>query len=243
MVVVPRRWWHGARGRLLVGLTLLACALVLFWLGTLYEAGSDATTSLINRLSSARIEENGSAISALKEQLVKTEQSSNVDRLALQDLRVNIQRLRQQISQLEEDVLFYKQIADTGSHDSSRGLVISAFDLLATSAADHFRYKIKFEKIGNPNTMIEGSANIAVTGVKDNMDLTLPLSALTNSSQGDSIKLRFRSFQDVEGEITIPYGFEPSRIEILAVTEDPESKTLQKNFSWLVETGQKAIAK
>jgi hypothetical protein len=121
--------------------------------------------------------------------------------------------------------------------------VISAVNLLATPAPDRFRYKIKFEKAGNANASVEGSVTIAVTGVKDNMTLTLPLSALSSASQADGIKLRFRSFQDVEGEITIPYGFEPSRIEILAVTEMPESKTLQRNFSWLVESGRQAISK
>jgi hypothetical protein len=75
------------------------------------------------------------------------------------------------------------------------------------------------------------------------MELTLPLVTLSNSMQGENIKLRFRSFQAVEGEITLPYGFEPSRVEILAVTEEPDSKTLQKNFSWLVESGQQVIAR
>ncbi len=241
MIVVPKRWWHGMRGQLWVCLLLSISALVIFWFGTFYEAGSGSTVSLIEKLSSAKMTESSDAINSLREQLAKSEQASNIDKLAMQDLRVNIQRLRQQISQLEEDVLFYKQITNPDAKNS--GLSVTAFDLMATAAADHYRYKIKFEKIGNPNSVVEGYANIAVTGVKDGMDLTLPLSVLSNSSQGENIRLRFRAFQDVEGEITLPYGFEPARVEILAVTEEPESKTLQKNFSWLVESGQKPISK
>lgn len=241
MIVTPRRWWHGVRGKLLLWTFLAVSLLMVFWAGTLYEAGSGKSLSLIEKLSSAGMNQSSELINGLREQVVKAEQTSSVDKLALQDLRVNTQRLRQQISQLEEDVLFYKQIAGSGSRSS--GLVVSSLDLQATSAADHFRYKIKFEKIGNANSMVEGYTNIAVSGVKDGMDLTLPLSVLSNSSQGENIRLRFRSFQDVEGEITLPYGFEPSRVEILAVTEEPDNKTLQKNFSWLVESGQQAIAK
>lgn len=241
MIVVPRKWWHGMRGQLLVCLILSFAALLIFWLGTLYEAGSGSAISLIEKLSSARMTESSDAINSLREQLAKGEQAANVDKLAMQDLRVNIQRLRQQISQLEEDVLFYKQITNPEAKNS--GLSVSALDLMATAVPDHYRYKIKFEKLGNPGVTVEGYANIAVTGVKDDMDLTLPLSVLSKSSQGENIRLRFRAFQDVEGGITLPYGFEPSRVEILAVTEEPASKTLQKNFSWLVESGQKPIAK
>jgi hypothetical protein len=241
MIVVPLKWWHGLRGQLLVCLLLSCTAVAIFWSGSLYEAGSGSAIALFEKLSSARMTESSDAINSLREQLAKAEQAASVDKLTQQDLRVNIQRLRQQISQLEEDVLFYKQITNPDAKNS--GLSVSAFDLMATPTSDHYRYKIKFEKTGNPNTVVEGYANIAVTGVKDDMDMTLPLSVLSNSSQGENIRLRFRLFQDVEGEISLPYGFEPARVEILVVTEEPESKTLQKNFSWLVESGQKPIGK
>lgn len=239
MIVVPKRFWHEPLGRpLLVGALLLGAALS-FLLGRLQpgESGGVGTFPLALSRSSARDVQ----MKELQAQVVKQEQAGSVDRLALQDLRVNIGRLREQISQLEEDVLFYKQIADSGR--SETGLVVSQLDLIATEQADHFLYKIKFAQKGIAENTIEGYANIAVSGVKDDMELTLPLGALSNSMQGENIKLRFRSFQDVEGEITLPYGFEPSRMEILAVTEEPDSKTLQKNFSWLVESGQQVIAK
>lgn len=240
MVVVPRRWWHGLHGRTLLNLVILLVALLVFWLGTLYEAGTDSGSSLIGRLAQARSADSGT-INTLREELVKAEQASTVDRLAMGELRVNIQRLRQQISQLEEDVLFYKQI--TGAGNKSAGLVVSNLDLMATGQPEHYHYKLKFENLGNTSVPVEGYATIAVAGVKDNMELTLPLNVLSNTSQGDSIKLRFKAFQDVEGELALPYGFEPSRIEIVAVSEEPESKTLQKNFSWLVESSPSANPK
>lgn len=237
MVVVPRRFWHQPNGKLVLAALVLLGTLLVYQLGRLQVvvAPDNAGAFLL------AVGDSDARVKELESQLVRAEQAASVDRLALQDLRVNIGRLREQISQLEEDVLFYKQIADSGRGET--GLVVSQLDLIATEQADRFRYKIKFEQLGTGGNLIEGFANVAVAGVKDDMELTLPLGALSNSMQGESIKLRFRSFQDVEGEITLPYGFEPSRVEILAVTEEPDSKTLQKNFGWLVESGQQVIAK
>lgn len=239
MIVVPRRLWHSSSGMLLISCLVLLAALLLVELGRWQQSSTNTDVNTKGSWLSASMSKNTAELKALQAQLVQAEQVTSVDKLALQDLRVNIERLRQQISQLEEDVIFYKEIADSGSGE--QGLVVSQLDLLSTDAPDHYRYKIKFEQVGGASEIVEGYASIAVAGVKDDMELTLPLVALSNSLQGENIRLRFRAFQDVEGELTLPYGFEPSRMEILAVTEEPDSKTLQKNFSWLVESDQQAI--
>lgn len=245
MIVVPARPWHRWQGQLLLlGISLAALFLVWRWGmmhgrnqvleddGPLQQSSSTSLGQKITKLVGGQDVE----LQELREQLVRADQASQVDKLTLQNLRVNIQRLRQQISLLEEDVLFYKNIASSGNEET--GLVVSQLDLQAADQANRFRYKLRFEQAGRNSRILEGFANIAVAGVKDDTELTLPLSALTNTMQGESIKLRFRSFQDVEGELNLPSGFEPSRFEVLAVTEVPDSKTLQKNFSWLVESGQ-----
>ena len=239
MIVVPRRPWHSTSGKVLLACVAVLAGLLLVELGRWQESNANAEARAEGSWLSTSMQQSSSEVKELQARLIQAEQVTNIDKLAMQELRVNIERLRQQISQLEEDVIFYKEIADSGGGE--KGLVVSQLDLQAMDAPDHYRYKIKFEQAGSTADVVEGYASIAVAGVKDDMELTLPLVALSNSLQGENIRLRFRSFQDVEGELTLPHGFEPSRVEILAVTEEPDSKTLQKNFSWLVESGQQAI--
>ncbi len=245
MIVVPLRFWHRWTGKLLlvamaVGLPVLA----LQWgivVGREQVLAEDSSFSAsedggFGEQISRMVDGDDSEVQRLNEELLRLDQASQVDKLTMQNLRVSVQRLRQQISSLEEDVLFYKNIAGTGVEET--GLVVSKLDLLASESPNHFRYKLRFEQAGRTARTLEGFVNLAIVGVRDDMEQTLPLAAITSSTQGENIKLRFRSFQDVEGEFTLPVGFEPLRVEILAITEVPDSKTLQKNFSWLVESDQ-----
>lgn len=247
MIVVPLRFWHRWSGKLLlVAVASVLPALALQWGITvgrdqvLADDGGFLVSAEggLGEQISRMVEGEDSEVQRLNEELLRLDQASQVDKLTMQNLRVSVQRLRQQISLLEEDVLFYKNIAGAGVEET--GLVVSKLDLLASATANHFRYKLRFEQAGRTGRTLEGSASIAIVGVKDDMEQTLPLAAITSSTQGENIKLRFRSFQDVEGEFTLPVGFEPLRVEILAITEAPDSKTLEKNFSWLVESDQPA---
>ena len=47
-----------------------------------------------------------------------------------------------------------------------------------------------------------------------------------------AIRLRFKYFQNVEGEIVVPDGFVPEKIEISAVAEAPVAKRVDQEFEW-----------
>jgi hypothetical protein len=233
MVVVPHSYWRTFPAKVLVVSTAILLGISLFTLGgALARSGVETTP----RILSVGNGEKDNDSESLQERLIKAEQTASIDKLTVQGLQTSIARMSQHVAQLKEDVLFYKKITEGG--DAETGLVVSKLDLLSTATPNHFLYKIKFIQAGDSEGVIEGYTNIAVSGVQDDADVTLPLSVLSNVVQGENIKLRFRSFQDVEGEVTLPAGFEPARVEILAVTEGPSSKRIQKNFTWVVESSR-----
>lgn len=235
MVVMPYSYWRTFPARVLMVSIAILLGIGLFTLGgALARSGVETTPGIL----SVGMNEDGPDSDSLQERLIKAEQTASVDKLTMQGLQTSIARMSQQIAQLKEDVLFYKKITEGG--DSESGLVVSKLDLLSTPTPNHFLYKIKFVQAGGTERAIEGYTNISVSGVQDDAEVTLPLSVVSNVVQGENIKLRFRSFQDVEGELTLPAGFEPARVEILAVTEGPSSKSIQKNFTWVVESDQQA---
>ncbi len=91
-------------------------------------------------------EENG----ALRQDLLNLEQANTVDKQALENVQQTIVGLRENISQLEEDVLFYKQIMSPENDES--GLVIGTLDLVATDVPGTIRYKMELKQQGNTKT-------------------------------------------------------------------------------------------
>lgn len=237
MVVMPYTYWRTFPAKVLMVSIAVLFGIALFTLGgALARSGVETTPGLLSGVTN----DVDSDSETLQERLIKAEQTASIDKLTVQGLQTSIARMSQQIAQLKEDVLFYKKI--TEGADSETGLVVSKLDLLSTATANHFLYKIKFIQAGDSDRTIEGYTNISLSGVQDDAEVTLPLSVVSNVVQGENIKLRFRSFQEVEGELTLPAGFEPVRVEILAVTEGSSSKSIQKNFTWVVESDHQAAA-
>jgi hypothetical protein len=170
---------------------------------------------------------------AQREQLLKIEQAGTVDQQALDSVQQTIVAQREKISQLEEDVLFYKQIMSPENDES--GLVIGQVDLVATDAPRTVRYKMELKQQGNNEKVINGHANVNILGMRNYQEISIPLSELSATQLEEDFRLQFRYFQNIEGELTLPENFEPTKVQIMAVAEGDNAKTVQKSFGWLVE--------
>jgi hypothetical protein len=170
---------------------------------------------------------------SLRDRLLNLEQSGTVDQQALDSVQQTIVGLREKISQLEEDVLFYKQIMSPENDES--GLVIGQLDLVATDVPGTIRYKMELKQQGNNENLVDGHANINILGMRNSQEISIPLSDLSATEQEEDIRLQFRYFQNIEGELVLPENFEPTKVQILAVAEGDNAKTVQKSFGWLVE--------
>ncbi len=49
------------------------------------------------------------------------------------------------------------------------------------------------------------------------------------------IKLNFRYFQRIEGQMVLPDGFSPERIELKMVSLKPKKALIEKKFTWVVD--------
>lgn len=227
MIVVPYRpallWWVGA-----------ACALLLGLAASLgYFLGRPSSNPLI--LSSAATPVDAAATSsenaALKQQLLSLEQSSAVDKQALASVQETLVTQRETIAQLQEDLLFYKQIAEPENTEAAEGLVIGQFDLSATKNPQRLRYKIELRQQGGSDKL-SGHANVNVLGEQDGERMSLPLQKLSTKELELDIPLGFRYFQNIEGELELPAGFTPLRVEVAAETEGDKPMSAQKSFGW-----------
>lgn len=94
---------------------------------------------------------------------------------------------------------------------------------------------IAWNQVGNNDNVISGYTNVNVLGSRNKQEISMPLRSLASEEEQLDIKLQFRYFQNIEGELVLPPDFEPVGVQILAVDEGRNGKTVQKSFAWVVE--------
>ena len=170
---------------------------------------------------------------ALKRQIAILDRSSAVDQQTGAELQETLTALRQRVAQLEEDVLFYRQVVKEETEET--GLVIGQLDIDATRSPDRYRYKLVMrQQDADGDTYLTGHVNFNLVGQLQDQQVILPLRDLSEFEDELDIRLRFKYFQNIEGELALPEGFQPDRIQIAAVATEPVSKRINEDFGWVV---------
>lgn len=233
MIAVPYHPWRRTMTSLVVLLLIAASGAGFYFYG--YGQGvlvnGDARDQRDQLM--LRVDDMDGQLNVLQQELINSEQASTVDRQALDEVQVTIMNLREIIAQLEEDVLYYKQIMSPENDET--GLMIGQLDLLSTEEENRIRYRLELRQVGNNDNLVSGYANVNILGTLDRQEISRPLRSLAADEDQLDIKLQFRYFQNIQGELTLPEGFIPVGVQILAVDEGDNEKTIQKSFAWLVE--------
>jgi len=232
-MVVPHRPWRN----LLLTLAGLIVAVILTGAGVYYGYSRGTNENIDVRIErdqlSASVNSLETELETLQQDFVNLQQASLVDRQAVIEVQDMLVGLREINAQLEEDVLFYRQIMSPENDES--GLAIGQLDLSATEEENRIRYHIELKQLANNENVISGYANVNILGMQEGSEVSFPLRSIAVDENQLDIRLQFRYFQNIEGELIIPENFVPETVQILAVAQGENAKTVQKNFVWLVE--------
>jgi len=171
----------------------------------------------------------------LRRQIAILDRSSVMDQQANAEVQGTITSLRERVAQLEEDIVFYRQVVAEETEDT--GLMIGQLDLDATTDPGRYRYKLVMrQKDADGDTFLVGHVNVNLVGLQDEEQVILALRDISEAEDELDIRLRFKYFQNIEGELALPEGFQPDRVQIAAVSTEPVSKTISEDFGWVVAT-------
>lgn len=232
MIVVPYQPWRTALNWVVIILIVVASSAGFYFYG--YGAGIQVSGDAREERDTLLIQmdDMNSQMSFLQQELINTEQASAVDRQALEEVQDTILNFRETIAQLEEDVLYYKQIMSPENNDT--GLMIGQLDLVNMNDAGRVRYRLELRQVGNNDNIISGYANVNILGSQDRQEISMPLRSVAVDENQLDIRLQFRYFQNIQGELLLPERFEPVGVQIIAVDEGND-ETVQKSFAWVVE--------
>lgn len=234
MVVVPFRPYRRALAYFIIAVIVLAGSGGGILYGQLRRGDVNAADRteqirLERELDTAR-EENAD----LRRQVAMLDRASVMDKKAGEEIELTVKTLRERVAQLEQDVLFYRQVMSEDVDNS--GLTIGQMDIEATGAPNHYRYKLVMrQQEADGDTFLTGQVNVNLVGRQGEDQVIIPLKDVSENEDQLDIRLRFKYFQNIEGELELPAGFVPEQIHIAAVSTAPSDKTINKNFSWVVE--------
>ena len=218
---------HRPGQRLLLGaLIVLGGAVsgwVGYWWGTTDARDAGAT---IERLSGERI-----ALAAKLQELEAAAEryrlASSVDSQAGETLRQTVGELEGRVSELSEEVRFYKRLM--APSELERGLQIAELTLEETMEPDELAYDLLLTQAARRRDWVQGKVNVDVLGKRQKEDVVLSLTDLADVD-GYPLKFRFRYFQDFTGKIRLPDDFTPVSVVVTAVRDN--GKDIQRTFQW-----------
>ena len=170
---------------------------------------------------------------ALTQELEVQRTRNEVDRRSLEMVRGDIAAQKEQISGLEEGLRFYRSLMAPG--EIAHGLSLREIELVSRGEAGRYAFRIVAQQEARKHDTLKGELYAEVYGKQDGEHVTIPLAALSDDLEGDEVPLRFRYFQAIEGELTLPEGFTPEGVNVVASAKSPRKVEVREQYSWQVQ--------
>ena len=232
--VVQRR--HVRRREIQVLLALLLTGILLaagFYLGQRAAYSGMGIDPEAYRAMELAAPEAAVQLQKLEENLDISGTRNEVDRASLELVRKEIAAQNEEILRLEESLTFYQSLMSPG--DIAKGLTLRPIELIATDSERRFAFRIVARQESRKHSVLKGTLSVKVEGVTNQKESTLSLSALSEEVESESIALRFRYFQTLEGELELPEGFEPKTVSIVARSVSPVKVKIVEQFPWSIQ--------
>lgn len=164
---------------------------------------------------------------SLREALARAERTLQMDQTAYNELDRSLKASAQEIVKLREELNFYRNIISPPNKKS--GLRIQSLKLQPVANNKKiYRYKMVLIQALKHDYLVKGKARFEVSGVHggENTILRFPQPA------DKPINFNFKYFQDIEGQIQLPEGFEPQWIKVNVTSWGRNAETVEQTYPW-----------
>jgi len=213
-------------------LALLIVALLgwgIYRLG-LYAAGQNNAELRAERVQlQAQLAEARKENSHLRERVAVLERAEQIDRQAYGEVERSLKQVQDEMLELKEEVAFYRGIVSPA--ETASGLSVTRFKLFGMGEEGVYRFKLVLTQLRTNTRLVKGHASFVIDGVLHGQQKQLSLREVSGGTQ-DKLKLRFKYFQNIEGDIVLPAGFLPSRVIVEVVPVGKGWQRFKKSFDW-----------
>ena len=157
----------------------------------------------------------------------------DIDAAALELVRLELASQQGTIAELERGIKFYKSLMAPG--ELADGLTIRSIDIIAQEQPGHYQFRIMVQQSARKHELLTGTLNVWVVGELDGKEAKFDLTKLSAELPNTDIRLRFKYFQAIDGELALPAGFIPQIVQMSAKSTKPRRSEISEEFPWPVQ--------
>ena len=169
----------------------------------------------------------------LRQWRANRETRGDIEGEALELLRQELAEQQALVQELDRAAKFYKGLM--APDELEAGLSIHSVDLQPGLLPRRFQFSILAQQSARKHQQLVGTLQFEIEGIQGDIITRLELSEISDEVPSRDIKLRFKYFQAVEGELELPEGFVPRKLVIYAKATKPTKVEFNREFPWVVE--------
>lgn len=155
-----------------------------------------------------------------------------IERLANKKTAAILEKIEAEHYEVKKQLAFYEKIM--APEKQAEGVVIDNLMILPTTSQNHYRYQIVMVQKNKKKRYAKGEVDLIFSGSLNSKPKQFKLSNLIKNNKKE-LTFNFKYFQMVEGEFTLPLGFAPEQIKVVATL--PKGKwqkyhRLEQNYPW-----------
>ena len=163
-------------------------------------------------------------------QLAMLEESSAIDKLALDTLREELKDMQDSVFKFKQELEFYQSVLNASQ---SNGLAVQGLYVETLPRLHRFRYKIVLTRFGKGNKSIEGRLSMNLSGDLRGKSKRLGLQDLTLDEKS-FVTFSLKNFTVVDGLLDVPAGFTPSQARVQLHNSDGKRVLAERTLDWRV---------
>lgn len=166
---------------------------------------------------------------AIQGSLARAERQLQIDKAAYAELGGELRASTDQLASLHHELKFYRSIISP--QDGGAGIRFHEFSVVETGEPRVFTYRLVLIQALQHSKNVEGAVTLEITGIRGGEAAFVSVPA----AGGESIKVKFKYFQNLKGRIELPPDFVPQevKVELRPVKKkNKQAEAIERAYRW-----------
>ncbi|MEE4659842.1 MAG: DUF6776 family protein [Halieaceae bacterium] len=221
------------RRRVLSGLAMLALFLAGLAAGGWGRVSLGIESVWENRRLRQTVVDQARQLDELRQRYSDNLTRSEIDAAALELVRQELAQQRETIAELEKGIQFYKGLMAPG--DTVDGVSVHSVDFKPGANGRRYQFRVLVQQSSRKHELLSGTLAVTLHGTENDVPVSYELFQLSEQVPDQEIRLRFKYFQAIDGEIVLPEDFVPLTISTRTQSTRPRSASIEQEFPWAAQ--------